>query len=176
MHFPRAAVFAALPFLASALTTGDRRRGYACPAPVLNVTAVFGPGLSAGASIHFASDPDFNTTTVQRYTPWHQPTFQVTIKPSTPEDVQFIVKTANKYHVPFYATGGGHGGDAKSNTVHNAIDIDLSNFQENVFDAAANTLTVGPGISFGDFQKNLYDVGKFVRTFKLYLERGKKLQ
>ncbi|KAK3995176.1 FAD-binding domain-containing protein [Cladorrhinum sp. PSN332] len=167
MHFLRTALLAGFPFLAAALTTGDRRavaRGYTGPGPVLNITAVFGPGLSSGASIHFPTDSDFNTTTTQRWSNWHSPSFTVTIKPSTEQDVQFIVRTANRYNVPFYATGGGHGGADKSNKVKNAINIDLSNFKENVVDAPRNRLTVGPGIAFVDFQRNLYNVGKFIPT------------
>lgn len=48
-----------------------------------------------------------------------------------------------------------------------AVNIDLSNFKENVLDLEANTLTVGPGNSFSAFETNLYNAGKMVRKSSL---------
>ncbi len=57
----------------------------------VNYTSIFALGLSPGASIHYPSQANFNTSTVQRYSLWEDPTFAVTIKPATERDVQLIV-------------------------------------------------------------------------------------
>lgn len=144
-----------------------------------NYTSIFASGLSSGASIHFPSQADFNTSTVQRYSVWEEPTFAVTIKPATDGDVQLIVsgkqlheagcllitqvRRANQNNWTFFATGGGHGAEPGFDTVDNAVNIDLSNFRQNDLDTTANTLTVGPGLSFFDFEEDLYNAGKLIR-------------
>lgn len=75
------------------------------------------------------------------------------------------VKTANAYNLSFFATGGGHGGETGFATVNQAVNIDLSNFNENNINLTDNTLSVGPGVSFVDFETNLYNVGKVLREF-----------
>ncbi|EAU36716.1 conserved hypothetical protein [Aspergillus terreus NIH2624] len=149
-------ILAALPLVASAASTSGNWGGG------VNYSKIFGGGLSANASIHYPGQPDYNTTTVQRWSTWAEPTFAVTIKPATDEDVQYIIRTANKYNLTFLATGGGHGGETGFATVKHAVNIDLSNFKENVLDLEANTLTVGPGNSFSAFETNLYNAGKMV--------------
>jgi len=150
------AFLAGLPFLATAWSTSTN---------AVNYTAIFSSGLSPGASIHFPNQTDYNTTTVQRWSTWEQPTFAVTIKPAIDSDVQYIIKAANQNNLSFFATGGGHGGETGFATVKQAINIDLSNFNENNLNLTANTLSVGPGISFVDFETNLYDAGKVIREF-----------
>lgn len=73
------------------------------------------------------------------------------------------VKTANHYNLSFFATGGAHGAEPGFATVKQAVNIDLSNLNENNLNVTANTLTVGPGISFVDFETNLYNAGKLIR-------------
>lgn len=77
MHSLAAAFLATSPLLAS--TQG------------VNYTRIFASGLSSGASIHYPSQADYNTSTVQRASIWDPPTFSVTIKPAIDEDVQYIV-------------------------------------------------------------------------------------
>lgn len=154
----RSAIFlTGFPFLAGAWSPYDTRSTNG-----VNYTSIFAPGLSSGASIHYLSQADYNTTTVQRWSTWDEPTFSVTIKPATDEDIQYIIKTANEYNIPFFATGGGHGGETGFATVKQAVNIDLSNLTENKLNLTANTLTVGPGVSFVDFETNLYNAGKVV--------------
>ena len=77
---------ASFPFLTAALSTYDRRS----PDGV-NYTSIFANGLSAGASIWYPGQAGYNDSTVQRWTHWDEPTFAVTIKPATDQDVQYIV-------------------------------------------------------------------------------------
>lgn len=81
-----AAFLAAFPLLATAWPTYDARSTNG-----VNYTSIFASGLSPGASIHFPSQADYNTTTVQRWSTWDEPTFAVTIKPAIDSDVQYIV-------------------------------------------------------------------------------------
>ncbi|KAK5656801.1 hypothetical protein OQA88_4349 [Cercophora sp. LCS_1] len=152
-----AAFLAAFPLLATASPAFDlRSQGD------VNYTAIFAQGLSPGATLHFPSQPDYNTSVIQRWSTWAEPTFAVTIKPAVVADIQFIIKTANQYRLPFLATGGAHGGETGFANVKQAINIELSNFKEKKIDLAKNRLTVGPGISFVDFEEDLYNAGKFV--------------
>ncbi|CAI7668893.1 unnamed protein product [Penicillium manginii] len=155
MRHVYAAVLAIFPLLAAARSTSSTRSAN------VNYSRIFG-GLSANASIHYPGQADYNTTTVQRWSTWDEPTFAVTIKPATDEDVQYIIKTANHHNLSFFATGGGHGGETGFASVKQAVNIDLSNFKENVLDLKANTLTVGPGNPFSAFETNLYNAGKVV--------------
>ncbi|KAE8391158.1 hypothetical protein BDV23DRAFT_171897 [Aspergillus alliaceus] len=97
----------------------------------VNYSKIFGGRLSANASIHYPGQPEYNTTTVQRWSTWAEPTFAVTIKPVTDGDI----RTANKYNLTFLATGGGHGGETGFTT-------------ENVLDLETNTLTLAVGNAF----------------------------
>lgn len=81
-----ATFMAGLPFLATAWPTYDTWSSNG-----VNYTSIFNSGLSPGASIHFPSQADYNTTTVQRWSTWDEPTFAVTIKPAIGSDVQYIV-------------------------------------------------------------------------------------
>jgi hypothetical protein len=84
MRHVYAAVLAIFPLLAAARSTSSTRSAN------VNYSRIFG-GLSANASIHYPGQADYNTTTVQRWSTWDEPTFAVTIKPATDEDVQYIV-------------------------------------------------------------------------------------
>ncbi|KAF2204952.1 FAD-binding domain-containing protein [Delitschia confertaspora ATCC 74209] len=160
MHSYLAAFVAGFPLLATAQSLFDARS--------TNYTAIFASGLSSGASIHFPNQPDYNTSIVQRYSTWDQPDFFVTIKPATDQDVQYVIKTANRYNIPFLATGGGHGSEPGFAKVKNAVNIDLSNFREKKIDTKANRLTIGPGMAFFEFEKDLYDVGKHIPVGNAY--------
>lgn len=58
----------------------------------LNVTSLFTSGLSAGASIYYPTDPNYDEEVTQRYSTFDEPGFIVAIKPDTFEDVQNIVR------------------------------------------------------------------------------------
>ena len=57
----------------------------------VNYTALYSPCLSAKASIYYATQPDYNTSVLQRASVWDAPIFAVTIKPATDGDVQCVV-------------------------------------------------------------------------------------
>ena len=84
--FFAAALLTYSPLLAAAWSRFDRRS-----TGDVNYTSIFAHGLSTGASIHYPTQVDYNTSTIQRYDLWDQPTFAITIKPATDEDVQYIV-------------------------------------------------------------------------------------
>lgn len=87
MFVSKAFLLAILPSLASAWPTLDYRADSG-----VNYTGIFASGLSPGASIHYPDQPDYNETTVQRWSTWKPPTFVVTIKPAIDSDVQYIVR------------------------------------------------------------------------------------
>jgi hypothetical protein len=86
MHYLLATALAGLPFLVTAWPAIYDRQDSG-----VNYTSIFASGLSSGASIHYTSDADYNTTTIQPWSYWAEPTYSVTIKPATDADVQYIV-------------------------------------------------------------------------------------
>ena len=94
MRSRRAAAFlAAFPFLATAWPIYDTWSTNG-----VNYTSIFASGLSPGASIHFPTQADYNTTTIQRWSTWDEPTFAVTIKPAIESDIQYLVGE-RAYHI-----------------------------------------------------------------------------
>lgn len=72
---------------------------------------------------------------------------------------------AQGHNVSFLATGGGHGYSASyaMTGCHQALEIDLSNFQKIAVDADQNTLTVGPGVRIHQIMDPVYQAGKEFR-------------
>lgn len=60
-----------------------------------NVTELFGPSLSAAASIYLASDADYSDRVTQRWTRHASPSYLGAIQPATVGDVQNIVSRDN---------------------------------------------------------------------------------
>jgi hypothetical protein len=87
MRYYLVTALAVFPFLATAAPQIYGRPGL----DGANYTGLFAPGLSSGASIHYTTDSDYNTSVVQPWSFWSQPTYSVAIKPATVADVQYIV-------------------------------------------------------------------------------------
>ena len=69
------------------------------------------------------------------------------------------MKTATKYHIPFFVTGGAHGAEQGFATVKNAVNIDLGNFNTTALDVPNKLLTVGGSTTFSQFYDLLYNNG-----------------
>ncbi|PNY29983.1 Uncharacterized protein TCAP_00107 [Tolypocladium capitatum] len=128
-----------------------------------NITELFGPGLSAGASIYETS---FTSDVSQRWSVHRAPSFVGAIKPATVEDVQSIVKIAAKHKVPFLATGGGHGVSSTLAGVRDGVQVDLGNFNDVNFDAETGLLTVGGSVKFSQIIDVVHKAGYQFRTCK----------
>lgn len=57
----------------------------------IDIGALYGPGLSPGAEIFYASDSNFSQEVLPRYYDFESPVFYGAIKPVTEADVAYIV-------------------------------------------------------------------------------------
>lgn len=64
----------------------------------LNLTGLYGFGLSPGAEIFHASDSSFGSEATPRWNVIDAPSFYGAIKPATESDVQHIVRLAKALH------------------------------------------------------------------------------
>lgn len=130
----------------------------------LNLTAIYGPGLSPNAEIFYASDPAWHTEVTPRWNLYAAPSFYGAIKPATEQDVQHVVCISREKGIPFLAIGAGHGSSTTTSRLQNGIEIDLANFNSVDFDAENNLLTVGGSVVFSQLFDLLYQAGKMLRT------------
>lgn len=143
-----------------------------------NLTHLFGPGLSPKAQIVLPGSSEWTAKTRQRWTTYHAPSLTGAIKPATVADIQHIVclvsasmisvllilckvKVAAAHHIPFLATGGGHG--VSDYRPFEGISIDLGNFKSVHLDVDTNILTVSAATEYSQLHKLLYDAGKELR-------------
>lgn len=69
------------------------------------------------------------------------------------------VKFATTFHVPFLATGGGHGFATTFARLQNGIEINLGSFDSISVDKAASTMTIGGSVIFENIIDPLYNAG-----------------
>lgn len=69
----------------------------------LNLTSLYGFGLSPRAEIFYASDPSFGSEATPRWTVINAPSFYGAIKAATESDVQHIVRIATALHCRWHA-------------------------------------------------------------------------
>ncbi|KAF2798629.1 FAD-binding domain-containing protein, partial [Melanomma pulvis-pyrius CBS 109.77] len=86
----------------------------------------------------------------KRWSSYYAPSYVVTVKPNTEDDVAKIVTYAANSQTPFLSTGGGHGFTITLGKLHTGIQLDLSKLKHVIVDAKANTLTVGGAVRFRD--------------------------
>ncbi|KAI4954153.1 hypothetical protein J4E91_001863 [Alternaria rosae] len=120
--------------------------------------------LSNGSQVILTTDSSYPTDFTQRWSIYTkaEPAYAVAAKPTTVGDVQTILRYATKNKVPLLATGGGHGYSTTLSGLHNALDVDLSNFKKIKVDASTNTMVVGAGSKFHDMFDPLYAAGKMM--------------
>ncbi|KAL2862546.1 FAD-binding oxidoreductase [Aspergillus lucknowensis] len=131
----------------------------AAQADGVNLTSLYGLGLSNSAEILYASDSDFEEETTHRWTLYHAPTYYGAIKPATEADIQHIVRTSVEHDIPFLATGGGHGVTRTLGRLQNGISIDLSNFQTVELDEENSFITVGGAATYQQTYEPMYRAG-----------------
>lgn len=145
----------------------------------VNLTALFKPSLSPGATIILPSDAHWGSQLQQRWSDYRAPAYFGAIKPVTEADVQNIVsrwpfltvlthslmnirsKFLNKTVFLFFATGGGHSFSDYSD--FDGISIDLGNLNSTELNASTNTLTVGGSAKYYQLHDLLYNAGKELR-------------
>ncbi len=128
----------------------------------MNLTALYGPGLSQGAKIFYPFDLNYSEQVTKRWNLYDAPTYFGAIQPATVTDVQHIVNVSVQNNISFLGTGRGHGSTSTLKAV-NGIEIDLSNFRTVDLDAQKNRLTVGGSVNFSQLFDPLYDAGKMLR-------------
>lgn len=133
-------------------------------APQWNLTELFGPSLSAHASIYLGSDTNNTDHVTQRWTTHAAPSYIGTVQPATVDDVKNVVRIAARHDIPFLTTGGGHGVSVKMAQLHNGLQIDMRNFNSVRFDADSRRLTVGGSARFSDLIEPLDKAGAQFRT------------
>ncbi|OCL02959.1 FAD-binding domain-containing protein [Glonium stellatum] len=121
-------------------------------------------GLSPGTHIFFPTDQNWTTETTQRYTVHDAPGYIASIKPALESDVQKIVAFCSTNHIPFLATGGGHGFATTFGKLQNGIEIDLGFFRSVSVNTTASTMTIGGAVIFNDIFEPLYNAGKEIQT------------
>ena len=127
--------------------------------------------LSNGSQVIFTTDASYPTDFTQRWSVYTkaEPVYAVAAKPATARDLQTILRYATENKIPLLATGGGHGYSTTLSGLHNALDVDLSNFKRIEVDASTNTMVVGAGSTFQDMLDPLYAAGKMMRRSPTYL-------
>ncbi|KAL4742405.1 hypothetical protein BDV11DRAFT_202707 [Aspergillus similis] len=116
-------------------------RGAVSPVKPLNLTALYGPGISDTAQILDPSEPGFMDIT-PRWTQYRPPTYYGAIIPATEADIQHIVRVSVEHDIPFLATGGGHGLSATLGQF-SGITIELSKFNTVELDKETSQITLG---------------------------------
>ncbi|KAK0510736.1 hypothetical protein JMJ35_007168 [Cladonia borealis] len=101
-------------------------------------------GLSSGSQIGPTSEY------TQRWSSYDAPSYVTAVKPATEDDVAKIIAYAIKFSIPFLSIGGGHGFSITLGTLHNGIELDLSNFDTVSVDVQSSTLTIGGAVRFRD--------------------------
>ncbi|KAL4939078.1 hypothetical protein BDV06DRAFT_231278 [Aspergillus oleicola] len=127
-----------------------------------NLTALYGPGLSEGAEIVYASDADFQEETAPRYTIYRPPRHYGAILPATEADIQHIVRTSVGHGIPFLAIGGGHGITGTLGRSQSGISIELKNFDKADIDEANNVITIGGGVKYESLYGPMYNANKMM--------------
>lgn len=119
-----------------------------------DIRQLFGPSLSAGASILMPSDQNYTELVTQRWTIHEAPSFLATIQPATVEDVENIVRIATSHKIDFLATGGGHGMSSNLRQVRHGVQVDMAKFVsvelqlDDAQEQQPGTLIVGGGAKF----------------------------
>ncbi|MCJ1386710.1 hypothetical protein MMC17_009836 [Xylographa soralifera] len=128
----------------------------------LNLTALYGPGLSPGAEIFYASYSNFTTDVTQRWNLHDAPTFYGAIRVATEGDIQHVIKVSVEHDIEFMGIGGGHGSISTLGRLKNGIEIDLGNFKSVNLDVENSTVTVGGAVVFSQLYEPLYNAGKML--------------
>ena len=100
---------------------------------------------------------------VTRWTDWKAPSFVATVKPTTVQDVQAVVKYASDNDIPFLAVGSGHGYSASFGRARDALEIDINNFKDIAIDVENSTVTIGGAVLHREIIPPLWQVGKQIR-------------
>ena len=159
-----------MDFLASFILVASALSRQVVAATTQQIQTDLSSNLSNGSQVIFTTDSSYPTDFTQRWSVYTkaEPVYAVAAKPATARDLQTILRYATKNKVPLLATGGGHGYSTTLSGLHNALDVDLSNFQKIEVDASTNTMVVGAGSKFHDMFDPLYAAGKMMRKFPTY--------
>ncbi|KAI1174461.1 FAD-binding domain-containing protein [Nemania sp. FL0916] len=111
-----------------------------------------------GVTISQPGSDAFKSAT-ERWSIYEAPTFNLSVSPTSEEQVVEIVKTATTHKIPFLATGGRHGYGTSLGKLRNGLAVDLSNMKTLAIDAAAETVTIGPGVKIGDLIGPILEAG-----------------
>ncbi|KAI0154622.1 FAD-binding domain-containing protein [Xylariaceae sp. FL1272] len=130
----------------------------ATPASARECPAPSNAPWPAGVAVHYPNSDAFKNAT-ERWSPYQAPTFNVSVSPTTEQQVVQIVKAATSNKTPFLATGGRHGYTTTLGKLQGGLSIDLSKMTKIDIDKEAQTVTIGPGVTIGDVIGPILEAG-----------------
>ncbi|KAI3335133.1 hypothetical protein F4824DRAFT_166970 [Ustulina deusta] len=125
-------------------------------------TAVFAnlrPLLSSAATLVVHGDSEFANLT-SRWREWHAPNIAAVVQVANENDVQQIVRFADKFNIPFVARAGGHGATEALAHAKNAIQVDFRKLNHVKLNENGETATIGGGATMKQVIDGLEAVGK----------------
>ncbi|UPK95421.1 hypothetical protein LCI18_006356 [Fusarium solani-melongenae] len=151
--FIRYALAAAFFSLASAASTAS-----IC-FPAKKIAAQLGPMLSADAEIYIPNQPDFFDASM-RWSKFAAPSYAAYVKVASEEDVQAVVRYANKKDIPFLTVSGGHGWTSQLQKMQHGIGISTQKLNTMKLSKDGKTVSLGGGVKSGQVERFLSAQGK----------------
>lgn len=101
---------------------------------------------------------------VVRWSRYSAPTFQAVVQVTSEQDVQAVVKWANKRKIPFLPYGGGHGINGGIGKVQNGIQISFAKMKDIKLSEDGKSASVQPGLHSGELVRGLFALNKRTTT------------
>ncbi|RSL47304.1 hypothetical protein CEP54_013471 [Fusarium duplospermum] len=127
--------------------------------PAKKIAAQLGPMLSADAEIYIPDQQDFSNASL-RWSKFAAPSYAAYVKVATEEDVQTIVRYANKKDIPFLTVSGGHGWTSQLQKMQHGIGISTQKLNTMKLARDGNTVRLGGGVKSGQVERFLSSQGK----------------
>ncbi|RTE83072.1 hypothetical protein BHE90_002404 [Fusarium euwallaceae] len=127
--------------------------------PAKKIAAQLGPMLSADAEIYILDQADFSDVSL-RWSMFAAPSYAAYVKVATEEDVQTIVRYANKKDIPFLTVSGGHGWSSQLQNMQHGIGISTQKLNTMKLAKDGKTVRLGGGVKSGQVERFLSSQGK----------------
>ncbi|KAM6510162.1 hypothetical protein FALCPG4_017788 [Fusarium falciforme] len=127
--------------------------------PAKKIAAQLGPMLSADAEIYIPNQVDFLDVSL-RWSKFAAPSYAAYVKVASEEDVQAIVRYANKKGIPFLTVSGGHGWTSQLQRMQHGIGISTQKLNTMKLSKDGKTVSLGGGVKSGQVERFLSAQGK----------------
>ncbi|KAJ4214292.1 hypothetical protein NW759_010310 [Fusarium solani] len=127
--------------------------------PAKKIAAQLGPMLSADAEIYIPNQADFVDVSL-RWSKFAAPSYAAYVKVASEEDVQAIVRYANKKNIPFLTVSGGHGWTSQLQRMQHGIGISTQKLNTMKLSRDGKTVSLGGGVKSGQVERFLSAQGK----------------